>query len=77
MNFDQAFDVLKKGGSVSRAGRTLILRRGLLDVTGEEPKQYYFSEEDKAAEDWSSEAPDEAPAVVAPDVVDDVLREDI
>jgi hypothetical protein len=52
MNFDQAFEAMKKGGRVSREGRTLILRRGILDVTEEEPKQYYFTKEDRDAVDW-------------------------
>lgn len=56
MNFAEALDVLRSGGKVTRNGRIFILRRGLLDVTGEEIQQYYVSEEDRAADNWEAVA---------------------
>lgn len=78
MNYEQAFEALKRGEHVARDGRTLILRRGLVDVTDPDaPKQHYFSEEDRSAEDWEIATEETSPAVVSPEVVDEVLTEEI
>lgn len=75
MNFEQAINILKSGAQVTRNGRTIVLRRGLVDVTDQEPVQYRVSEEDRAAEDWEIATERIMDPTVSPEIVDEVLQE--
>jgi hypothetical protein len=67
MNFEQALNVLKGGGKIGRNGRTLVFRRGILDVTDpQDLRQHHVSEEERAADDW-----EEVPGVGKEITVDD------
>lgn len=81
MKFYEALDMLKAGGKVSRNGCVLAIRRGLVDVSGDEETRYYATDEDRAAEDWEAASDeksvvgDEKPETVAPETVDEALKE--
>lgn len=86
MTYEEALNILKRGGKVSHDGRIYELQRGIVDVTNQaEPKRVFvhdgedaqpgFGEEARSASDWQEEAPDEEPAVVAPETVDVALVE--
>jgi hypothetical protein len=73
MKYEEALEVLKRGGNVTRGGRTYKIARGVQDVTDPgTPVRVYFNDDDRAASDW-----EEAPEVVAPETVDEALHETI
>lgn len=53
MTYEEAIEILKRGGRVSRDGKTYELRRGIQDVTDPEAiERVYMTDELRAASDW-------------------------
>ncbi len=53
MKFYDALEILKKGGTVERAGRKYRLAQGgFRDVTDAEETRHAVSEDERKAEDW-------------------------
>jgi hypothetical protein len=76
MTFEEALEILKRGGQVTRDGKIFRIGRGVEDITDpENVNRGHFDEDDRNAEDWVG-AQTEAPAAVDPSSVDDVLTEE-
>lgn len=73
MDFYEALEVMKRGGEVQHAGKTYALRhRGIHDVSDRDaPIRVTFT-----PEAWNSQAADVAPEVIAPEAIDEALREE-
>lgn len=88
MTFQEALEIMKRGGEVTRGGRTFRIGRGLEEVTNpKNVKRGRLTEEDGDANDWEdanaaalveTEPPaEEAPDAVDPSSVDDALTEHV
>jgi hypothetical protein len=55
MTFEEALEILKRGGQVTRDGKIFRIGRGVEDVS--DPTQVnrvQFDEDDRSADDWSA-----------------------
>jgi hypothetical protein len=81
MTFQEALEIMKRGGEATRGGRTFRIGRGLEEVTDpKNVKRGRLTEEDGDATDWvdanaAAVVETEPPAAVDPSSVDDVLTE--
>lgn len=64
MTYEEAIEIMKRGGSVQRDGKTYkLITRGVHDVTDPENSVHvYMSEEDCAATNWEEAAYEEQPS---------------
>jgi hypothetical protein len=84
MTFEEALEIMKRGGDVTRGGRIFRIDRGVKDVTDpSNVNRSHFDEDDRNADDWADaigvglSARTDPPAVVDPEVVDKALHETI
>jgi hypothetical protein len=55
MTYEEALEIMKRGGSVQRGGKTYTISRGIQDVTDpENPERVYLTDADRAATDWET-----------------------
>jgi len=84
MTFEEALEILKRGGEVTRDGKIFRIGRGVEDVTDpNNVNRGHFDEDHRNADDWADaigiglSADTDPPAVVDPEAVDEVLHETI